>query len=227
MVLLTIKTSEFFHSTHNTPAEFRDWLPDHLWTKLSGLVHDSFREANCLACAIEWCICLLFLFPCIFLCHPCLAELFMSNLQSKCRQFNTVHFNGRPVVISSGRNELLVNTDLINDRYSVVVAEAFYSPIVIENMANPHQQVQVVTIENQQPTTTTATTTMSPLMVQATSLGAAGDDSSNSSSQGSYEPPQTYAPSQMSVIIPENCGPGSILEVQAPNGAQVRWCSCM
>lgn len=198
MVLLAVHVNDMYHENPMMPTLLIGVMSPLTWTTICRSIADAYREANCIACACEWCICLLFLFPCIFLCHPCFAEIF-NQLNSKCAQLNNIHFEGRPVLCAYNRMEITINTDLIHS--SFVSAQAYSQPIVVEASTNYTPAMAHV-----------HSTNMNPL-VEATTVA----NMSSHPHAGSYAPPAQ----QMTVTIPPDCHPGAELLVQAPNGVNV------
>ena len=80
------------------------------------------RESNGSACCCEILCCLIFGFPCIFLCHPCCVEMAAKErIPPALTRLNIAFFNGQPVLSSTRHDIISVDTSRIQLTQSVVV----------------------------------------------------------------------------------------------------------
>jgi hypothetical protein len=201
MVVVAMNMNDLYIGTP-LPPQLADFIQPHIWQQLCDSVRDCHREANCMACVAEWTICILFMFPCIFLCHPCCADLF-TDLQKKMRHLNAIHYQGRHVFQAHGRSEILIDTSLIPG----FVAQAYTPPIQVysasENAYTVYETPQMATAVN------------APTNTDVIALEVKDQDFNITHS------PQ-HALNTMQVTIPLNCPAGTELNVQAPSGDTIK-----
>lgn len=71
-----------FQSNHMPPG-LSDFLSASQWNAIRGAVTQAESSAQSMTCLVEWGICCVFAFPCIFCCHGC---LYQSVMDSQMRQ---------------------------------------------------------------------------------------------------------------------------------------------
>lgn len=97
----------------NVPPELAGTLHLSEWQSIRQALMSGAEEGFCIACGIEWLVCCLFSFPCIFCCHPCFQVAFsQSQIRSKISTINRAVFHGRPVVTLMN-DMVIINTALI------------------------------------------------------------------------------------------------------------------
>lgn len=199
MVVVAVSVNDLFAGL-SIPTQLSPYLQAHIWLALVEVVRDANREANCLACAVEAFVCFLFLFPCIFLCHPCCADAF-NTMDAKVRNLNSIYFHGRQVFRLANRGEVLIDTDLIHG-YDSTYVQAYIEPITVYP-ASTYNVAQVETIH-------------SPLNAETVALQLSEEGSNNN--HNAYSPPsQSFV-----VTIPANVAAGAELSIQAPTGEIVK-----
>ena len=81
MVLVIIRHEDILHGSR-VPRELADYVLPSQWNAISDAVTASYESGNFWGCAIEISVCVLCVFPCIFLCHACISgSIIVSELQ--------------------------------------------------------------------------------------------------------------------------------------------------
>lgn len=120
MVLVRINVTQMKQNP-TMPSELRhaNFNPS-AWSMLVKELGVAESDACCCACAIEWAVCLLIGFPCIFCCHPLIQKGFqLDKEKNKIIMINNSFFNGNPVVVVEGADHILVNLDYITGHIQV------------------------------------------------------------------------------------------------------------
>eukprot|EP01031_Cornospumella_fuschlensis_P033433 gene33433-40444_t len=173
------------------------------WQAINASMNSVTSQATCLICMVEWGICLVFCFPCIFCCHGCLTKSFLDgNWQSECRKLNNSLFAGRPVLHGMG-SSLTVNTDMLQPAPQMIIQQhsPMYAPAVMT--AQPVMATAVPIQDNQV-----------TYKEDETNRPSAPDLPAGSSFGSSTH--------TMTVTIPPNTPPGALLTVSSPTGQMVQ-----
>eukprot|EP01040_Poterioochromonas_malhamensis_P015453 gene15453-17294_t len=196
MVLVAVRLDDILNRG-STPIELVHYITPLQWNIITQEVQNAFTEANFWSCCCEITICVIFLFPFIFCCHPCNTALIMKpRLDSKLKQINATMFGGRPVLRELNGN-VLFNTEMIavDTIYVDRTNTGEYSK------SGEIAQVAIISLNNvQQPSNDGYVAIASPL--------------NHTGTNAIPEKKQT-----MVVTVPPNAGPGSVLTVSAPNGS--------
>jgi hypothetical protein len=78
MVLVAVRVDDML-SRGTTPVELINYISPQQWTVITDEVHVAFSEANFWSCCCEITICIVFLFPFVFCCHPCTTSILMKG----------------------------------------------------------------------------------------------------------------------------------------------------
>lgn len=70
MVVVAVKITDIILGG-GVPIELSSSILPSQWNVIVTSIQDAHRDANFWSCCCEVTICILFFFPCIFLCHPC------------------------------------------------------------------------------------------------------------------------------------------------------------
>lgn len=128
MVLVRISLDNLKNNP-SMPVELRNaGFNETAWSHLRTEMELADNDACCYACAVEWCVCLLLGFPCIFCCHPMVQQGFKTDkVKNKCIMINNAYFNGNPVVVIESGEYIVVNLDYVQGH--IQVAEPSYNPV--------------------------------------------------------------------------------------------------
>jgi hypothetical protein len=97
-------------------------------------------SGECMACAVEWGVCCITGFWCIFCCHACISQQFSINqVRGECNKINAMFFGGRPVFSPGPSGCILVNTDMMGQQIAMVPAPQFI-PVPIGGPTMPGYQ---------------------------------------------------------------------------------------
>jgi hypothetical protein len=61
-----------FDANNAVPNSIREYINNYQWSLIHSTISQVESIAHGVACCCECSICILFAFPCIFLCHPCI-----------------------------------------------------------------------------------------------------------------------------------------------------------
>ena len=86
------------------PAALMSFVPVQCYQELSQAYFSQAQSKMGCACMIEWLVCLLTGFFCIFCCHQCLLACFIDQpaLQASCDNLNSRYFGGARVMYLGG-----------------------------------------------------------------------------------------------------------------------------
>lgn len=76
----------------SVPLELSSFLLPSQWNLIVTHIQDAHRDATFWSCCIEIAVCVLFVFPCVFLCHPCCSTAF--TLENIHRYIHTPYICG-------------------------------------------------------------------------------------------------------------------------------------
>jgi hypothetical protein len=67
-------TVPFSQLSDTLPPGLTGYIAPEQWSQFKNKLFSSTRSANAKACCIEAAVCICFSLPCVFLCHPCIAD---------------------------------------------------------------------------------------------------------------------------------------------------------
>ncbi|RYH28677.1 hypothetical protein EON65_11330 [archaeon] len=63
----------------SVPSSIQSSITQEQWNNIFGRLGSLQTQSHSMACLIEFGVCLFFAFPCIFLCHACIAQAMVSG----------------------------------------------------------------------------------------------------------------------------------------------------
>lgn len=208
MPLIFISTSNIRPNTP-VPTELSEFILPSQWNLLCLALSSAREDGLFWACCLETACCVLFLFPCIYLCHPCVSKgIENKRIEDNIKDLNIRVFNGQPVLSVNG-DTVAVNTDLVSlgnsqNIYICRTNTADISPI--------HTTVA------SQATSTEPYNAQPAIPVAAATTGLASTADHNGYVEVVASPVSAQTVQNLRVRIPPGAGPGSVLTVAAPNG---------
>lgn len=217
------------------PPQLANYLSSSHWNVIRSGVSNAINSAMSASCAAEWGICCFFLFPCVFLCHPCIyRSLLETQLQTEVGRINGVLFRNERVV-SVIADSIAINTDLLLPLNSTTIihqhvvyntvpgTSGMVSPVMMQASPPPpvasSQPVMVTAVpinESQPVSYNEKTTTVSNPAYQNTVYAAPVPQ------QQLQQNVVTNLPRTMNVTLPQGVQPGQVLVVATPNGSMVQ-----
>ena len=105
------------------PPQLVELISQGHWNAISQCIQEAYSESEGVACFLEILCCLVFAFPCIFLCHPLFAGLAArEKVSSALIRLNIAYFNGQPVLSTTRRDIISIDTSLIYRNQSGFIA---------------------------------------------------------------------------------------------------------
>ena len=120
-IIVEVSLQSVLGSSH-VPPQLVGYISQGHWNAISQSIQEANRESHGMACAGEILCCLVFAFPCIFLCHPCFVELASKErIPSVLTRLNIAYFNGQPVLSTTRHDIISIDTSRIHLSQSVIV----------------------------------------------------------------------------------------------------------
>jgi len=194
------------------PQQLVGHMSPDTWSYLITMYNGSAGTGTCHACLVECAICWLCAFPCIFLCHPCIADRFIdAQRRNEILRLNQTLFNGLQVISIPDHGGLIFNTDCLLNSQPTIYQPTYMPPPQHQDYAQQPPAMAVAYSINE-PTHYPA---------DANKFHPPSTATTYSSSPPPPPPPPIVQGRLMQVTIPEGTNAGDSITVISPEGQRI------